>query len=153
MKIVRNFNDFVKNRINEDVDPIENPTAETPELEAGIDATEEMESEDQSNLIDEPEENWEEEESGEYEGATKLKQLAEALGAELTNNEINYDGHKINWFSETEAFHVDRKKFETVEEVIDYLQGDHGHEHAKVDNPEMELEPAMESRRFRRNKK
>ena len=150
MKIVRNFNDFVKKRINEDVDPIENPTVGTPELEVGMEATEDAEVEDQSNLIDEPEESYEEEESGEYEGTTKLKKLAETLGAELTNNEINYEGHKINWFSETEAFHVDRKKFETIEEVLEYLQGDHGHKH-KVENSE--LEPAMESRRFRRNKK
>jgi hypothetical protein len=150
MKIVRNFNDFVKKRINEDVDPIEDPTVGTPELEVGMKATEDAEVEDQSNLIDEPEASYEEEESGEYEGTTKLKQLAEALGAELSNNEINYEGHKINWFSETEAFHVDRKKFETVEEVLEYLKGNHGHKH-DVKNPEME--PAMESRRFRRNKK
>ena len=151
MKIVRNFNDFVKKRINEDVDPIENPTVGdhghkhkvdrkkfetieevleylqvgTPELEVGMEATKDAEAEDQSNLIDEPEESYEEEESGEYEGTTKLKKLAETLGAELTNNEINYEGHKINWFSETGAFHVVNS----------------------------ELEPAMESRRFRRNKK
>ena len=98
MKIVRNFNDFVKKRINEDVDPIENPTVGTPELEVGMEATQDAEAEDQSNLIDEPEASYEEEESGEYEGTTKLKQLAEALGVELINNEINYEGHKINWF-------------------------------------------------------
>jgi hypothetical protein len=150
MKIVRNFNDFVKKRINEDVDPIENSTVGNPELKAGIkinwfsetgafhvdrkkfetveevleylkvnhghNATQDAEVEDQSNLIDEPEASYGEEESGEYEGTTKLKQLAKALGAEITNNEINYEGHKHD-----------------------------------VKNPEME--PAMESRRFRRNKK
>jgi hypothetical protein len=155
MKLVK-FNDFVKNRINEDIEPIENPMEKSPELEAGIEATEDMEGEDPSNIIDEPsveEEEYEEEESGEYQGTTNMKELAEALGTEVVNNEISYQGHKIQWFSETESFHVDRnKKFETIEEVISYLEGDHGHTHSHVPSKE-ELEPALESRRFRRTKR
>jgi hypothetical protein len=150
MKLVRKFNDFVKNRINENIEPIENPTEKTPELEAGIDATLDAEAEDQSNLIDEPEANWEEEESGEYEGTKLMKELAEMLGAEVTNNEIDYNGHKIHYYSETEAFHVDRKKFDNIEEVVAYLQGE-GEEHTH--SHKHELEPALESRRFKRSKR
>jgi hypothetical protein len=151
MKLVRKFNDFVKNRINENIEPIENPTDESPELEAGIDATLDAEAKDQSNLIDEPEANWEEEESGEYQGTKLMKELAEMLGAEVTNNEIDYNGHKINYFSETEAFHVDRKKFDNIEEVVAYLQGE-GEEHTHSHTHKHELEPALESRRFKRRK-
>jgi len=150
MKLVRKFNDFVKNRINENIEPIENPTEKNPELEAGIDATLDAEAEDQSNLIDEPEANWEEEESGEYEGTKLMKELAEMLGAEVTNNEIDYNGHKIHYYSETEAFHVDRKKFDNIEEVVAYLQ-DEGEEHTH--SHKHELEPALESRRFKRSKR
>jgi hypothetical protein len=150
MKLVRKFNDFVKNRVNENIEPIENPTDESPELEAGIDATLDSEAKDQSNLIDEPEANWEEEESGEYQGTKLMKELAEMLGAEVTNNEIDYNGHKINYFSETEAFHVDRKKFDNIEEVVAYLQGE-GEEHTH--SHKHELEPALESRRFKRSKR
>lgn len=156
MKIVRKFNEFVKNRVNEDVEPIENPTADSPELEVGLDATAAAEADDQSNLIDEPEENWEEEESGEYEGTKLMKELAEVLGAEVTNNEIDYNGHKIHYYSETEAFHVDRKKFENIEEVVAYLEGEgeqHNHSHENEPELENELEPALESRRFKRNKR
>ena len=151
MKLVRKFNDFVKNRINENIEPIENPTEKTPELEAGIDATLDAEAKDQSNLIDEPEANWEEEESGEYQGTKLMKELAEMLGAEVTNNEIDYNGHKINYFSETEAFHVDRKKFDNIEEVVAYLQGE-GEEHTHSHTHKHELEPALESRRFKSRK-
>ena len=149
MKLVRKFNDFVKNRVNENIEPIENPTDESPELEAGVDATLDAEAKDQSNLIDEPEANWEEEESGEYQGTKLMKELAEMLGAEVTNNEIDYNGHKIHYYSETEAFHVDRKKFDNIEEVVAYLEGEseeHTHTHKH------ELEPALESRRFKRRK-
>ena len=83
------------------------------------------------------------------EGTVKLKELAEALGSEITNNEIQYEGHKIAWYSETEAFHVDRKKFDTIEEVLAYLQNDEHHHGAE----KKELEPALESKRFKRNKK
>jgi hypothetical protein len=152
MKLVRKFNDFVKNRVNENIEPIENPTDESPELEAGIDATLDAEAKDQSNLIDEPEANWEEEESGEYQGTKLMKELAEMLGAEVTNNEIDYNGHKINYFSETEAFHVDnKKKFDNIEEVVAYLQGE-GEEHTHSHAHKHELEPALESRRFKRRK-
>ena len=51
-----------------------------------------------------------------------LNQLANELGTEVdSDSSINYEGKKINFYSETEKFHVDNKKFSTVEEVVDYL--------------------------------
>jgi hypothetical protein len=48
--------------------------------------------------------------------------LASELGTEIgTDGSINYNGKKVNFYSETEMFHVDKKKFKTPEEVINYL--------------------------------
>ena len=63
-----------------------------------------------------------EEEGGEYQGQMLLNQLANELGTEVeADGSINYEGKKINFYSETEKFHVDNKKFSTAEEVINYL--------------------------------
>jgi len=63
-----------------------------------------------------------EEEGGEYQGQYLMNQLASELGVEVeSDGSINYEGKKINFYSETEKFHVDNKKFAKVEEVIDYL--------------------------------
>jgi hypothetical protein len=78
-----------------------------------------------------------EEEGGEYQGQMLLNQLANELGTEVdADGSINYEGKKINFYSETEKFHVDNKKFSTVEEVVNYLGGSnedtenaHTHEH------------------------
>jgi hypothetical protein len=78
-----------------------------------------------------------EEEGGEYQGQMLLNQLANELGTEVeADGSINYEGKKINFYSETEKFHVDNKKFSTAEEVVDYLGGSneptensHSHEH------------------------
>jgi hypothetical protein len=78
-----------------------------------------------------------EEEGGEYQGQMLLNQLASELGTEVdTDGSINYEGKKINFYSETEKFHVDNKKFSTAEEVVNYLGGSneapenpHTHEH------------------------
>ena len=87
MKLVKKFTDFVNNMITENTDPIEMP--DSFESEEGEDATERVEDIDQSNLIDDIELNeYEEEESGEYEGTVKMKQLSEMLGSEIINNQI-----------------------------------------------------------------
>lgn len=119
MRVVRKFNDFVKNKVNENIETLENPTEVSPEIKGGIEETDG--AEDPGNIIDDPEEGYEEEEGGEYEGTLKMKELAEKLGTSITNNEINYEGQKINWFSETESFHIGRKKFNTVDEVLKFL--------------------------------
>jgi len=163
MKIVRNFNDFVKKRINEDVGPIENPTVGTPELEVGMEATQDAEAEDQSNLIDEPEASYEEEESEEYEGTKLMNELAEVPGAQKNGNVIRYKGHDIEFYSETDSFAIDtktnfvilgeKKELKTVEEVVAYLEGEtEEHSHSHSHSHKHELEPALESRRFKRRK-
>lgn len=63
-----------------------------------------------------------EEEGSEYMGGQMLQNLANALGTEVVDNSVEYNGKKINFYSETEMFHVDKKKFKTVEEVVDYLE-------------------------------
>jgi len=106
MKIIRKFNLFNEN-INID------------ELDNGIvkDTIEDHsdKSEIKSNEVDSTEE------EGQYEGTKKLNQLASELGTEVVDNAINYEGKKINFYSETEKFHVDNKKFKTIEEVLNYL--------------------------------
>jgi hypothetical protein len=156
MKLVRKFDDFVKNRkIRESIEPIATPESEM-ETEEGMEATKEMEAEDPNNIIDTPgeeeapeEQEAPEEESGEYEGTVKLKQLSEMLGVPVENNEINYNGHTINFFSETEKLHVDekdpkrRKKFDDPQQVMEYLKTN-----VKPGNV-----PVTESRKFRHNHK
>ena len=83
----------------------------------------------------------EEEESGDYHGSVGMKKIADALGEELKGNEIMHDGHKINFISETEMYHIDRKKFKTPEEVIEYMNN---HVHGGKE------EHTMESRKHRR---
>lgn len=63
------------------------------------------------------------EEEGTYIGAEMLQNLADALGTEVMDNAVEYEGKKVNFYSETEKFHVDKKKFNTVEEVVEYLTG------------------------------
>jgi len=88
-----------------------------------------------------------EEEGSEYIGGQMLQNLADSLGTEVVDNSVEYNGKKVNFYSETEMFHVDKKKFKTVEEVVDYLEGgafEHGlnGEKSKLtsDNKSMEEE-------------
>ena len=63
-----------------------------------------------------------EEEEYEYEGTKLMKELADKLGVKVENNFINFDGKKIEYFSETGAFAIDRKgKYKTADEVVDKL--------------------------------
>jgi hypothetical protein len=88
-----------------------------------------------------------EEEGSEYEGTKKMKELASKLGVEVENNEINYNGQKIHFFSETEKFHIGKQKFETVDEVLNFLKPEESPAEEVVED-ELE-EPVMaESRRF-----
>lgn len=65
----------------------------------------------------------EEEEAGDYKGTVMMNQLADMLGADVVNNQIDYKGKKINFYSETEMFHIGKEKFETPEEAYEYLTG------------------------------
>jgi hypothetical protein len=63
-----------------------------------------------------------EEDGDTYIGSKLMKDLSKQLGVEVSSDgSINYEGKKINFYSETEKFHVDKKKFATVEEVLSYL--------------------------------
>ena len=123
--MIKRYNDFVKGRVNEEVE-LEN---EAPFVEEPIADTDESDLEIEDSPVSEVEEVSEtpaselpEEEGGEYQGQILLNQLANELGTEVSEDgSINYNGKKINFFSETEKFHVDNKKFATVEEVVDYL--------------------------------
>jgi len=161
-KIIKSFNQFVRNRINEDLETIETPESEELEAEDGFESTEDNEFDDESNIIDDIDdegedfedeykddeeevspdyygeeepgydsgdnefegEEGEEEEGHEYEGTIKMDELAKMLGAKVINNEINYNGHVIHYYSETEKFHIGKQKFETPEEVVEYLKSE-----------------------------
>jgi len=74
------------------------------------------------------------EEDGTYIGTQMLQDLADALGTEVMDNAVQYEGKTINFYSETEKFHVDRKKFATVEEVVNYLTGGNSLKTQMVEN-------------------
>ena len=138
-KVIRKYDDFVKSKsINEDIEPLVTP--DFSESEEGFERTEELEDDDASNIVDSEEDLGvddyeEEEESGEYQGTVLMKKLSDMLGVEFTNNEIDYNGQKINYYSETEMFHIGKNKFKTPEEVVEFLE------------PKEEI---VESRRFAR---
>ncbi len=130
MKLKR-YNDYV----NEDLQPMKDQEEEilTPEMDE-VDNDMDMDDEvlnSEDDLLDSDEETYignhmddeemGEEEGYEYKGTLLMKELADRLGSKVVNNSIDYNGKKINYFSETEAFHVDKMKFETVDEVVDYL--------------------------------
>jgi hypothetical protein len=100
------------------ITPTEVPSEEDAPLAYGhIDELPEEEDAPLAHIDELPEE-----EGGEYQGQMLLNQLANELGTEVdSDSSINYEGKKINFYSETEKFHVDNKKFSTVEEVVDYL--------------------------------
>ena len=116
--------------------------AETPEDIVGELGDDDFEDDDDFEVE-------EEEEGHEYKGNLLMQQLADALGEEVVNNQINYNGQKINYYSETEKFHIGREKFETIEEVMDFLkpQTDVAEETPEVIRGE-ELEGVGESRKY-----
>lgn len=125
---LKKYNQYVK----EDLEPMlgEVDGDINTEMENDIDnfednnfEDEEMENDFEDEEMDDnfEDEEMEEEEGDEYEGTLLLKELADRLGTEVVNNSIDYNGQKINYYSETEAFHVGKMKFDTVDEVIDYL--------------------------------
>lgn len=139
MRRISKYSDFLS-KMNEDQDPMITPESSEINSQEGFESTEDAEDNDVSNIIDseedvspekykdndEEEEEYnksEEEESGEYKGTTLMKELARKLGTEIKNNEILYDGNKINFYSEDEKFHIGRNKFNKVDEVVNFLKG------------------------------
>ena len=139
--MIKRYNQFVQGKVNEefDMDAMEAPIVDMPEAEeAPVNELPEVEEDPETELP--------EEEGGEYQGQILLNQLANELGTEVdADGSINYEGKKINFYSETEKFHVDNKKFSTAEEVVNYLGGSnespehtHTHEHEEEHSHENE---------------
>ena len=124
---LKKYNQFV----NEELTPFANEIESQEILDAPeeeIENTEventEIEKEEPKEVVSMNVEEEEEEEGSHYHGTLKMKELAQKLGAEIVNNEINFDGKKVNFYSEDEKFHIDNKKFDSVEDAFDYLTGE-----------------------------
>jgi hypothetical protein len=148
--MIKRYNQFVKERIDENIDEEEDLGFATHDGSFDGDDSDFDEMDDEiSNSRELPieveEDNFgeEEEEGGDIYSA-KMNQLAQVLGTEVTDkNTIEYDDKQIIFPSETEMFHVDNKKFKTVEEVANYLEGS-----TKVENEVEEME-LQESKSYR----
>lgn len=132
MRKLKRYEDFIK----ESEETFKTPEAsefEDDSLEDDIDSDVDMDAEDSiidedddiSELRDEIGEDIEdddiEEEEGEYIGTKLLNELAEKLGVEVVDNKIEYNDMEINFYSEDEKFHIGREKFETIDEVLEFL--------------------------------
>lgn len=111
--MIKRYNQFVNGRINENIEEVEADL--DTELEQDLDQELDLPTED----IDIEEE--EEEEAGDI-YAKKLQEVAELLGAQVEGGKVNFEGKEIIFPSETEMYHVDKKKFKTAQEVVDYLK-------------------------------
>jgi hypothetical protein len=150
MKIIKKFNQYIKENLDptEDMElkqklsPVEDDLDSIePGDEDDMDDMDDMDMTDDSDLDDpdfdliddidgdingvssyeEDEENEGEIEAHQYIGTQMMNDLASRLGTEVVNNEIEYDGKIINYFSETECFHIDNEKFESVEDAFEFL--------------------------------
>jgi len=99
--MIKKYNQFV-DKINES----EHTTDELQDIE--------------QNSFEQEEEEQEEEGGDNFE--SKLEEIAERLGVETSGNHIMYKGIKILHPSETGKFHAGREKFNTVDELINYLE-------------------------------
>lgn len=108
--MIKRYNQFVNGRINENIEEVEADL--DTELEQELDnlPTEDIDIEEE-----------EEEEAGDI-YAKKLQEVAELLGAQVEGGKVNFEGKEIIFPSETEMYHVDKKKFKTAQEVVDYLK-------------------------------
>ena len=168
--MIKRYNQFVKERVNENIEDddmgftthdgsFDGDDSETEDdmgfathdgsFDGDDSDFDEMSEDEISNSRELPieveEDNFgeEEEEGGDIYSA-KMNQLAQVLGTEVTDkNTIEYDDKQIIFPSETEMFHVDNKKFKTVEEVANYLEVS-----AKVENEVEEME-LQESKSYR----
>lgn len=135
--MIKKYNQFVKENINEDFqfggEPATEPTTipaptTTPTEEPGPAPSKpgpfkrERKSPVPAPAKAQRPTTIEEEEVGEYKGTQMMNDLANKLGVEIkVDGSIDYEGKKINFYSETECFHIDKEKIDTVEGVLDYL--------------------------------
>lgn len=144
MRILKRFENYIKENLeNQPEDLFED------ELEGDLEGKFEGEFDEMpedSLEMEDMEEEVPEEEEYEYIGNKLLNDLATALGTKVVNNQVEYNGKKINFYSETNKFHVDKKKFDTVEDVLNYLE---------VSEPELEEMPmeSLRNKRFLRSKR
>lgn len=116
--------------VNEELTPFANEIQDqeilddTQEIDVLDMPEEEIEIEKPEDKVDTNSGEEEEEEGTHYHGTLKLKELANKLGTNVVNNEINFDGKRINFYSEDEKFHIDNKKFNSVEDAFGYLTGE-----------------------------
>ena len=118
---LKKYNEYVKEELTPmtgELEPLEVEN-EMPELDSELEVY--QDENEMPDSISDSDMGAEEEEGHEYEGNKLMSELAQKLGTEITNNSIDYNGKKINFFSETESFHVDKKKFKTIDEVLAYL--------------------------------
>lgn len=130
--MIKRYNQFIKENNDEFM---EEPSFETK----GRLAEEDLEQEfDQLEEPIQSEEYGEEEEAGDI-YTNRLKELAEKLGTEVIDGKIDYNGETIIFPSETEMYHVGKKKFKTADEVVKFLEGS---ENKTQELPESEEEIA-----------
>jgi hypothetical protein len=126
--MIKKYKQFIKGRVNEDftlgapeVAPVTPQTLPPPEEMPAPPQI--IPGEDQSPYPAPAKAELPEEEGGEYQGQRLMAELAESLGVDIEEDgSINYNGQKINFYSETEMFHVGKSKFKTVDEVINFLE-------------------------------
>lgn len=163
--MIKKYNQFVENKTNEEFvsgEPQTRPTPSRPNREVEIapgrpePSTRPMPTRPsvvpgkRPSEEDAPLANYEEEEEDDI-FYSKIKELAMALKIDLSdidNNSINYNGKTIIYPSETSKFHVDRKKFSTVAEVVAYLTGN-------MDKPKIEerVDPEFEAKSYKYTRK
>lgn len=159
--MIKRYNQFVNGRVNEEFEQEfeqEFDEIDTNQQESDL-ASRDLEEEMSEFEEEQPEEEQPEEEGGDL-YQSRLQEVANALGVQVENGKVMYNGKKIIFPSETEMYHVGGKKFKTAEEVINYLEGDSMENQEKmervpsdlVENPEMELE-LQESKSYRNTRK
>ena len=140
--MIKRYNEFVGGKVNEHFSGLDSH----PDLESQLSEPNEVENSELSEI------ELSEEEGGYYQGQMLLNQLANELGTEVdADGSINYEGKKINFFSETEKFHVDNKKFSTPKEVVNYL-GSTEMDSSKEDEMTDELDKKFESKSYRKTR-
>jgi hypothetical protein len=159
MRIIKKYNQYLKgskiSKMNENFNEVDDTEINTDDIESSnmnMSGNNTISPETSSEF----DESQEEEEGNQYLGNKMLKELANKLGTSVTNNSINYKGKKINFFSETEMYHVDRKKFKTSEEVINYLNDltdDNNSKDKEMTNGDIEEPMMMEKRSYRKSRK
>ncbi len=73
---------------------------------------------------------------------TRIQELADLLGVDVENGQINYNGKKVIFPSETEKYQIEgiKKGFNTPEEVIAELEKSNPVENKRVEETEEELD-------------